>query len=269
MGRFQVRLGPNRVGPLGLGQALADAIKLLFKENIVQSSADKFLFYLAPAVVVFTAIVTFSAIPFGEPFEVGGAENRAVGGEPQYRSPVHLRCFVDGHLRDRPRGTFVEQQIFADGRFAFFGADDQLRIDARPVGLVRGDHEWLAQLVRYCERAKVICLCDSPVSGVRLVFYFRSGGNQPGAVRFAGSGAGVGRRIFHRVFGYEVRHVLHGRVCQHDHHERPDYDSVSGRMELLYRSGYSRFWCSRSKYFYYCVCSSGCGRRFPASGMTG
>jgi NADH-quinone oxidoreductase subunit H len=72
MGRFQVRLGPNRVGPLGLGQALADAVKLLFKENIVQNSADKFLFYLAPAIVVFTAIVTFSAIPFGEPFEVGG-----------------------------------------------------------------------------------------------------------------------------------------------------------------------------------------------------
>jgi len=72
MGRFQVRLGPNRVGPFGLGQPVADVIKLLFKENIVQSSADKFLFYLAPGIVVFAAIVTFSAIPFGEPFEVGG-----------------------------------------------------------------------------------------------------------------------------------------------------------------------------------------------------
>ncbi len=72
MGRFQVRLGPNRVGPFGLAQPVADSIKLLFKENIVQSSADKFLFYLAPAIVVFTAIVTFSAIPFGEPLEVGG-----------------------------------------------------------------------------------------------------------------------------------------------------------------------------------------------------
>ncbi|MCH7501170.1 MAG: NADH-quinone oxidoreductase subunit H, partial [Nitrospinae bacterium] len=72
MGRFQVRLGPNRVGPFGLGQPFADTIKLLFKENIVQSSADKFLFYLAPAIVVFAAIVTFAAIPFGEPFEVGG-----------------------------------------------------------------------------------------------------------------------------------------------------------------------------------------------------
>lgn len=72
MGRFQVRRGPNRVGPLGLGQSIADSIKLLFKEEIIQSSADKFLFLLAPSIVVFTAIVTFSAIPFGEPIEVGG-----------------------------------------------------------------------------------------------------------------------------------------------------------------------------------------------------
>ncbi len=72
MGRFQVRLGPNRVGPFGLGQPVVDVVKLLFKENIVQKSADKFLFYLAPAIVVFTAIVTFSVIPFGEPVEVGG-----------------------------------------------------------------------------------------------------------------------------------------------------------------------------------------------------
>jgi len=74
MGRFQVRLGPNRVGPFGLGQPFADTIKLLFKENIVQSSADKFLFHLAPAIVVFTAIVTFSVIPFGESVTVFGEE---------------------------------------------------------------------------------------------------------------------------------------------------------------------------------------------------
>ena len=74
MGRFQVRLGPNRVGPLGLGQPIADSIKLLFKESIIQSSADKFLFHLAPAIVVFTAIVTFAVIPFGEPITVLGQE---------------------------------------------------------------------------------------------------------------------------------------------------------------------------------------------------
>ena len=74
MGRFQVRLGPNRVGPFGLGQPISDSIKLLFKESIIQSSADKFLFHLAPAIVVFTAIVTFAAIPFGEPITVFGQE---------------------------------------------------------------------------------------------------------------------------------------------------------------------------------------------------
>ncbi len=72
MGRFQVRLGPNRVGPFGLAQPMADTIKLLFKESIIQSSADKFLFHLAPAIVVFTAIVGFAVIPFGAPFEVFG-----------------------------------------------------------------------------------------------------------------------------------------------------------------------------------------------------
>ena len=74
MGRFQVRLGPNRVGPFGLGQPIADSIKLLFKESIVQNSADKFLFHLAPAIVVFTAIVAFAVIPFGEPLQVFGQE---------------------------------------------------------------------------------------------------------------------------------------------------------------------------------------------------
>ncbi len=74
MGRFQVRLGPNRVGPLGLGQPFADSLKLLFKESIIQKSADKFLYHLAPAVVVFTAIVTFAVIPFGEPLTVFGQE---------------------------------------------------------------------------------------------------------------------------------------------------------------------------------------------------
>ena len=72
MGRFQVRLGPNRVGPFGFGQPMADTLKLLFKESIIQASADKFLFHLAPAVVVFTAIVAFAVIPFGAPFEIFG-----------------------------------------------------------------------------------------------------------------------------------------------------------------------------------------------------
>ena len=50
LARFQVRLGPNRVGPFGLLQPLADAIKRIFKEDIVVARADKLLFVLAPLI---------------------------------------------------------------------------------------------------------------------------------------------------------------------------------------------------------------------------
>lgn len=49
LARFQVRMGPNRVGPFGLLQPLADAIKSIFKEDIVVAQADRFLFVLAPS----------------------------------------------------------------------------------------------------------------------------------------------------------------------------------------------------------------------------
>jgi NADH-quinone oxidoreductase subunit H len=62
---IQDRLGPNRVGPLGLFQPIVDAVKLLFKEDITPSSVNKGLYYLAPAISVFVALVTFIVIPFG------------------------------------------------------------------------------------------------------------------------------------------------------------------------------------------------------------
>jgi len=62
---IQDRLGPNRVGPLGLFQPIVDAVKLLFKEDITPTSVNKGLYYLAPALSIFVALVTFIVIPFG------------------------------------------------------------------------------------------------------------------------------------------------------------------------------------------------------------
>ncbi len=64
IGWMHIRLGPNRVGPLGLLQPIADALKLLLKEVIAPSQADRFLYFLAPAVVMMPALAAWAVIPF-------------------------------------------------------------------------------------------------------------------------------------------------------------------------------------------------------------
>jgi NADH-quinone oxidoreductase subunit H len=65
LAHMQVRLGPMRVGPHGLLQPIADALKLLIKEDIAPTEADKWVFWMAPLVVVITAFTVFIVVPFG------------------------------------------------------------------------------------------------------------------------------------------------------------------------------------------------------------
>jgi len=64
MGRMQSRLGPNRAGPFGLLQPVADAVKVLLKENIVPLTADKIVHFLAPVVAFVPVLLMFAVIPF-------------------------------------------------------------------------------------------------------------------------------------------------------------------------------------------------------------
>ena len=74
LGRMQLRYGPNRVGPWGLLQPLADVIKMLSKEDVVPDHADKWLFMLAPGMAAVTAILAFAIVPFGPPLHLFGRD---------------------------------------------------------------------------------------------------------------------------------------------------------------------------------------------------
>jgi NADH-quinone oxidoreductase subunit H len=72
--RFQVRYGPNRAGPLGLLQPVADAVKAIFKEEIIPSRVDKAVYLLAPALSLIPALIAFAVVPLGPSLRLFGRE---------------------------------------------------------------------------------------------------------------------------------------------------------------------------------------------------
>lgn len=77
-GFMQDRLGPNRVGPWGLLQPIADGLKFVFKEDFVPAKANKFLHTIAPAIIMATAITGLAIIPFGPSINIGGYEVKLI-----------------------------------------------------------------------------------------------------------------------------------------------------------------------------------------------
>jgi NADH-quinone oxidoreductase subunit H len=76
LGRMQNRLGPNRVGPYGLMQPIADGLKTLFKESVQPRAAERVVFFLAPVILVIPALLAFSVVPYGRnmiPLEMDSA----------------------------------------------------------------------------------------------------------------------------------------------------------------------------------------------------
>ncbi len=140
IGWMHARLGPNRVGPLGLIQPIADAFKLLLKEIIVPDRADKVLFWLAPVLTIVPALVAWVVVPFG-------AERRV--GQRECRSAVRHGGDVARCLRCHHRRLGVQFQICAFGGRQGSGANDFVRY---PAGICPRDRSagiGQSEFVRY------------------------------------------------------------------------------------------------------------------------
>lgn len=74
LARFQLRVGPNRVGPLGLLQPLADGIKLIFKEDFTPANADRLVYLVAPLLSVIAALFVYAVIPIGPSMTLFGRD---------------------------------------------------------------------------------------------------------------------------------------------------------------------------------------------------
>lgn len=74
LARMQVRIGPNRAGPWGLLQPIADGLKLIFKEELIPDKADKLIFVLAPILTVVPALIVLAVLPFGPAVSIGGRQ---------------------------------------------------------------------------------------------------------------------------------------------------------------------------------------------------
>ena len=140
--RFQDRIGPNRVGPLGLLQPIADALKLITKENIVPKAADRWVHLLAPLVLLVSAFLVLATIPFGVGSLHAGPLGDPYGVDPAAREGNYYPGLVAVNL---PSGLLFLVAVSSMSTLGIFLAGWSSRNKYSLFGAMRS----VAQLVSY------------------------------------------------------------------------------------------------------------------------
>jgi hypothetical protein len=112
---LQDRIGPNRAGPFGLLQPLADGLKMFMKEDFIPAGANRTLFFLGPAIAMMTALLTGVVIPWGGTLVFGDLRLRPARHGPGDRHPVRVRHGEHRRLWHHARGLGQQQQIRVAG----------------------------------------------------------------------------------------------------------------------------------------------------------
>ncbi len=126
LARFQVRIGPNRAGPQGLLQPIADGVKLIFKEELIPAKSDKIIFILAPVITVIPALIITAVVPWGGTINLFGRQVALQSGRSQCGCALPDGGHLDLGLWNHPGRMVIKQQICHVGWAALYRPDDQL-----------------------------------------------------------------------------------------------------------------------------------------------
>ncbi len=207
---MQDRIGPNRVGPIGLLQTLADTIKLLFKEAIFPKKVDRKLFVIAPILVNVGAFMPFLVIPWGGRLQPADL-NVGVFYVVAIASLSTVGLIMAGWASNNKYSLFGGMRSAAQIVSYEIPAMMVLLVPVMIVGSLSLRDITEAQSGGPPELVP-LPLLPHHAGGLPRLLHGGARGGEPRALRHPGGGERAGGRVPHRVQRLLLRHVLHGRV---------------------------------------------------------
>ena len=230
LGRMQNRYGPNRVGPFGLFQPVADGIKMLIKEDIVPARADKIVHFLAPVVLAAVAILTLGVIPYGRnmtAFTIDGGILFffAVG------SATELAVFMAGWASNNKFSMLGAMRAIAQ----MFSYELPLIITVLPVVMVVGS--LMPDRIVFAQGEYTLGIVPrwfvfTPWGAAAFILFFVSGLVESNRTPFdvpEGESEIVAGHMT-EYSGFQIRHIFHGGISRDVCRQRAGGDLISGRL---------------------------------------